>query len=674
MLKRLHLLTHPQQWPRDTRDTLFLLAVIALVLLPQAGQVPLWCSGLSVAVLLWRATLALRQQALPSRAWLVGLLLMAMALTWWSHQSLLGQSAGVTLIVVLLALKTLELRARRDAFVVFFLGFFVLLTHFFHSQSLLTALGMLLALFGLLTALVLAHMPVGQPPLREAARTAGVMVLLGTPIMVLLFLLFPRLSPLWNSPADPQQGRSGLSGSMQVGRVAELALDDSIALRIRFDGPVPPAQDLYFRGPVLSTFDGHDWLLLQSDFPRALRAPANLAVFGTPVRYEVTQEVSRQPWLLVLDATPQAPAVPGYQVGMGADLQWFIQPAAAEVLRYRAESYTTFRHGPLQAMTQLQDYVALPPGYNPRTLALAAQMRQDPLLAQADASTLTEAVLQRLRSGGYRYTLEPGVYGQHSADEFWFDRKAGFCEHITSAYVILMRALDVPARIVTGYQGGDRNPLDGYWAVRQSDAHAWAEVWQAGRGWLRVDPTAAVAPSRVQVLRRLAPPAGVLGALGGLAQGARDFGKPLRAAWEALNNAWTQRVLNYSRAQQFKLLQNLGFPSPDWQDLGLVLSAAFTVTLLGGLAAAAAWNRGWRQDPWLVLLARARQRLARSGLAHAQHLSPRQLAQALQARDGVRSQGVQQWLLALEAQRYARTQPGSLAALRRAYKGLPWPA
>jgi protein-glutamine gamma-glutamyltransferase len=226
--------------PRDTRDTLFLLAVIGWVVALQTPYIPWWCSLITVGVLAWRGWLAWRMLPLPGWPWRLALLTVAVGATWFSHRTILGQDAGVTLIVVLLALKTLELRARRDAFVVFFLGFFTLLTHFFHSQSLLTALGILLALLGLLTALVLAHMPVGRPPLWLPIRYAGGMALLGAPIMLVLFMFFPRFAPLWGIPNDSTLGRSGLSGQMVVGEIARLALDDSIAFRVEFEGGEAP--------------------------------------------------------------------------------------------------------------------------------------------------------------------------------------------------------------------------------------------------------------------------------------------------------------------------------------------------------------------------------------------------------------------------------------------------
>ncbi|MES2424568.1 MAG: DUF3488 and transglutaminase-like domain-containing protein [Pseudomonadota bacterium] len=669
-----HALSTLRTLPRDSRDTLFLLVVVGWVVLPQISNLPLWCSLLTGTVLLWRGALAITARPLPGRWTLLVVLAFTLAATWYSHRTLLGRDAGVTLTVVLLALKTLELRARRDAFVIFFLGFFTMLTNFFFSQSLLTAAAMLVALLGLLTALVNAHMPVGRPPLLQAARTAGWMALLGAPIMAVLFLLFPRMAPLWGIPADGMTGRSGLSASMQVGNIARLVLDDSIAMRIKFDAPTPPPQqDLYFRGPVLSTFDGREWKQLVSGFTRRMQPPANLQVAGTPIGYEVTLEPNSKPWIFLMEAAAEAPVVPGYEVGMTPDLQWLANRPVTDLLRYKAQSYSTFRHGPVQNAVQLQDYVDLPAGFNPRTLALAAEMRRDPQLANAPADALAQAVLQRLRSGGYVYTLDPGVAGQHSADEFWFDTKEGFCEHIASAFVVLMRALDVPARIVTGYQGGERNNVDGFWVLRQSDAHAWTEIWQAGRGWVRVDPTAAVAPSRVGAFQRLQPQRGAIAqAFNSAFSLSPGLLANLRASWEALNNGWNQWVLNYSQGRQFSLLQNLGFNSPSWQDLSyLLIGIVVAVSLLGALWA---WWERSQHDPWLRLLERTRRKLEQAGLDLPATSPPRQMAQAARRHFGDEAQALHDWLLALEALRYAPHPAARLATLKRDFHQLRWPA
>lgn len=684
----MNLLYRLKHLPRDTRDTLFLLLVIAWIILPQTEHLPLWCSAMTGLVLLWRGWIAVQGRSLPSRWWLLLCLLGASGATFYSHQTLMGRDAGVTFIVVLLALKTLEMRARRDAFVVFFLGFFTLLSNFFFSQSLLTAIAMVVGLLGLLTALVNQHMPVGRPPLLMAARTAGGMALLGAPIMVLLFVLFPRIAPLWGLPGDAMGGRSGLSGSMQVGTMTSLALDSSVAMRVRFEGAVPPQRDLYFRGPVLTTFDGREWKPLRSAFPPRLQLASQLQVSGEPIRYEVTLEGNNHPWLPLLDATPSPPTLKGYTARMNPELQWSAERPMGELVRFQAQSYTAFRHGPLNKELGLQDSVELPAGFNPRTLQLALELRRGH--AGADASALVALVLDKLRTGGYTYTLEPGVYGSNTADEFWFERKQGFCEHIASSFVLLMRALDIPARVVTGYQGGELNSVDGFWTVRQSDAHAWAEVWLEGQGWVRVDPTSAVAPSRTGSLQRLLPPRSAIAqALGAMSPG---LAINLRAFWEASNNRWNQWVLNYSQAQQLDFLRHIGFDSPGWEDLSKVLIGIIVAASLAG-AAWTQWERR-RQDPWLRLLHGAQHKLKKAGLVPTENKPPRHLARALQALidraagsdrapseagNAAELERIRDWLLRLEAWRYAPHGPSraerrrTLDTLRREWGQLHWP-
>lgn len=659
--------------PRDGRDSLFLLLVIGWIILPQVGNLPLWCSLLAGALLAWRAWLAVASRPLPSHWWVLGLLVVSLVATFATHHTLLGRDAGVTLIVMLLALKTLELRARRDIFVVFFLGFFTMLTNFFFSQSLATAAAMLLALLGLLTALVNAHMPVGKPPLAHAARTAAWMTLLGAPVMAALFLLFPRIGPLWGIPSDAMSGRSGLSATLQVGNLASLVLDENIAMRVKFEGRVPPQSDLYFRGPVLSAFDGREWRPLQPrlgsrSFP-LLSGGAQLQVSGEPVRYEVTLEPNNRPWILVLDATATPPVVPGFETVMTSELLWVANRPVTDLLRYRAESYTSFRHGPRSSAGVLPEYLELPPGFNPRTLELAAQMRRDPNLAGRGPQALVQAALDRLRTGNYHYTLDPGVYGQHSADEFWFDRREGFCEHIASAFVVLMRGMGIPARLVTGYQGGELNGVDGFWIVRQSDAHAWTEVWLAGRGWVRVDPTSAVAPGRTGSFQRLQAPRGVIASAFGTVS--PNLAASVRAAWEALNNSWNQWVLNYTQSKQLDLLKNLGFTSPSWEDLSYVLLALVVALALTG-AAWTLWDRR-QHDPWLRLLLRVRRRLGQAGVDLPPATPPRQIATVVTGRFGETGRALSDWLLKLETQRYARNPGVSLAALQREFKQLAWP-
>ena len=464
---------------------------------------------------------------------------------------------------------------------------------------------------------------------------------------------------------------------MQVGSIAKLALDDSVAMRIKFEAATPPQRDMYLRGPVLSTFDGQEWRPAKPDFSSRFSVAASLVVAGTPTNYQVTLEQTNRPWLFVLDAALSSPQIAGYQTAMQADLQWMLNKPASELIRYKAQSFTDFKHGPDKPVIGLREFVELPTGFNPRTLALANEIRRDARYTQAGSAELVQVVVERLRTGGYTYTLEPGLYGPNTADEFWFDKKEGFCEHIASSFVILMRALDVPARIVTGYQGGEQNTVDGFWTVRQSDAHAWAEVWHEGRGWLRVDPTSAVSPGRTGAAQRLVAPQSVVGQA--LSNISPVFTLQLRAVWDAVNNSWNQSVLNYTQGKQLNLLKNIGFTSPSWEDLSFMLIGIVVAVSLVG----AAWSlwENTQHDPWLRLLGKARKRLAKAGLQSTAASTPRELAQLLSGRFGdahtSSHQPVLAWLMRLEKQRYAATAEDkhqSVKQLQQQFKRLDWPA
>ena len=647
----------PAHWrhlPRDSRDTLFQLAVIGWTLLPHLAHLPTWCIALTALMLLWRAQLALSNAPLPSRWAVAGVLLVAIALTLWTEGTLLGKEAGVTLLVVLMALKTLELRARRDALVVFFLGFFLVLTNFLYSQSLLTAAAMLLSVWGLLTALVLAHMPVAKPSLWQAGAVAARSAALGAPLMVALFMLFPRVGPLWGMPQDAA-GKTGLSGSMRMGAMAEIANDDAIAFRIRFDGRAPPPEAMYFRGPVLSRFDGREWTRQLGGALAAAAARAPVQLLGQPLRYQMTLEPIRLPLLPLLELTPDradaAPLIEGLSAWQRSDLQWQTERPVAERLRFEASAWLLHRHGPRQMTPALHEDLALPPQTNPRSLAWAAELRARPELAQADASALVSLLLEHLRSGGFIYTLEPGMYsGAHAVDEFWFDRKLGFCEHFAASMVVMLRAMQVPARVVTGYLGADPAPVDGWHIVRQSNAHAWVEYWQAGVGWLRSDPTAAVSPDRVVRGTGPTPRPGLVA--NAIASVNPQLLAQLRTLLEATNNRWNQWVMNYSRTQQFRLLEGLGVDSPSWHDLAYAL---IVLLCAGSLAAAgwALWDRH-RQDPWQRLQRRVQQQLAQLQVEVQPHEPPRTRAQRVREQLGVAGEALALQLEALDHARYAQ--------------------
>jgi transglutaminase-like putative cysteine protease len=640
-----------RQLPREARDTLFLLAVIAWTVLPHASHLPTWAIALTAIVLFWRGSLAIGGGALPGRWVLIVVLAIAIGLTFWSYRTLLGKEPGVTLAVALMALKTLELRARRDAFVVFFLGFFLILTHFLYSQSLPVAAAMLISVWGLLTALVLAHMPVGQPSLRQAGGLAARTALFGAPVMALLFVLFPRIGPLWGVPQDGIS-TTGLSNIMKMGSITEVARDDSIAMRLRFEGEPPPPPERYFRGPVLTRFDGVEWRPTGLPFaaPGAPARPPVLKTQGEPIRYEVTLEPIRLASIPLLEATTSLSPIDGFQVSQRDDLQWLADRQVFERVRFKAEAYPHFTLGLARRVGALQDALELPPGYNPRTIAWAQSFRNEMPNRNVSATIFALAVLEHIRIGGYNYTLESGDYGRDGIDEFWLDRKEGFCEHFAAAFVVVMRSVGIPARVVTGFQGTDPTPVDGFYIVRQSSAHAWAEFWQSGSGWVRADPTGAVAPDRIGRSSRLAPQPGFVAET--LDNMSPELLAGLRSAWEATNNRWNQWVLNYSRGQQLDVLKNLGFQSPSWEDLALLLIGTLSAFALAG--AAWAWFDRHRVDPWVRQLDRLKRSLRSIGIAAAPHEAPRALAARVRERLGVAGEPLAAAFDALEAQRYSR--------------------
>ncbi|MFZ5547620.1 MAG: transglutaminase TgpA family protein [Pseudomonadota bacterium] len=644
---------------REARDTLFMLLVIAWTIAPQLLRLAPWVGLLCLAVLSWRSWIAWRQAPLPSRWWLIAVLLLAAGLTWWTERTLVGKDAGVTLLIVLMALKTLELRARRDALVVFFLGFFLVLTQFLYSQSLWTAVAMGLSVWGWLTALTLAHMPAGRPKLWEAATLAGRAALIGTPIMVTLFLLFPRVGPLWHMPGAG--GKTGLSDNLQLGDVAELANDESIAFRLRFEGTPPAAEALYFRGPVLSDYDGQRWRAA-APMPAPPGEWVEPAVEARTVyRYELTLEPIRVPWLPLLEGTRQPPlsnpVIAGLPAQRDAAGQWRLPRPLNERVLLKAE--TDFGGPPATRLRRWEQFglVHLPPGRHPRTRAWAASLRQRPELREAGPDALAQAVLNHIRRQPYVYTLSPGAYGDDAVDEFWLDRRQGFCEHYAAAFTVVMRALGVPARIVTGYQGTDLLAVDGYYAVRQSHAHAWAEFWHPEQGWVRADPTAAVAPGRILSSEALeAPPGLMAGALEAVNPGLH---LTLRRWAELMDNRWNQWILGYGKRQQFDLMGKLGVESPDLLSL---LRALVGLVIVVGLAGTLwAWLDARRQGPWQRLRQRIERELGRRGVPARPSDTLATLAQRLRSAGGPAADEAVQALQALERSRYGRPAAGASA-------------
>ncbi len=550
----------------------WLLAVALATSLPHAEHLPLWLTLIFGSLLLGRAWLWQHNARLPGR-WLLAVVAIAgTAGIAWHYRTLFGRDAGVALLVFFMALKPLELHARRDGLVIVMLGFFLLLTHYFHSQGIPT--GLWLFATTILLAATLIRMHGGGPSPRRILADAATLVAQALPLMLVLFLLFPRVQgPLWGLPRDAHAGLTGLSDRMSPGSLNQLIQSGEIAFRAQFTSQLPARSQLYWRGPVLDLYDGQTWRANPRNALRSANKPAAVEILRPNFAdYTLTLEPHNQRWLLALDLPISFPE--------GTGLWPTFETLAREPVRYRTRY--TFRSALDHAANRdepprmREQSLRLPANLNPRTRQLAHEW----LERYGIPERISDAALRFFRDEQFFYTLQPPLLGEHAIDEFLFDSRRGFCEHYAAAYVVLMRAAGVPARVVTGYQGGEINPIDGYLTVRQSDAHAWAEIWLEGKGWIRVDPTAAVAPSRIERGIGAALPAS--DPLPALVRVDGDWLRrlqQLRHRWEAVNNAWNQWVIGYNPQRQHEVLSRLGMKSPDWRTMSLALAACSALIL-----------------------------------------------------------------------------------------------
>ena len=602
---------------RDKADILLLLGACTLVLLPHSAHLPAWVTPVCAVLLAWRGWITFRGNRLPPRWLLLPAAALTMAGVYLTYRTFFGREPGVAMLALLLTLKLLEMHARRDLFVALFLSFFLILSSFFYSQSIGTALLTLAAVLAILTTQVSFQFTGAVPPLKQRLRIGATIILLAAPVTLVLFLLFPRIQgPLWGMPGDAHSGRTGMSETMEPGNIQNLAQSDEIAFRVKFDGPVPPQAQLYWRGPVLGGFDGKKW------FPQRRRSKATSSVklYGEPMRYQVTLEPHGKRWLFALDIPGNVPQIERNLARMTLDMQLLASDAIHDRLRYDAFSHLAYALNPTELTSTLQQWLDLPPAYNPRALTFAAELRAK---SRDDAEVVANA-LRYFKRENFRYTLQPPLLGRHSVDDFLFTTRAGFCEHYSSAFVVLMRAAGVPARVVTGYQGGELNTTDGFLVVRQSDAHAWAEVWLQDRGWIRVDPTSAVAPERVERNLASAIPRQILGGLITLDTSGNTWLARLqqfRQGWDAVTNAWNQWVLNYTPQQQRNFIKSLGFDEADWRTMVTLMFVCGAIAVAMVVLPLLIKER--KHDPLEAIYDSLCRHLARKGFPRASHEGPR---------------------------------------------------
>ena len=595
----------------DIRNVLWLLAAMAFVVAPHMLRLPPWVGIFFGVIVAWRAWIAWAALRSPPRALMWAITVAATVGTFLTYGRIFGRESGTTLLIVMAALKLLEMRSARDVVLSIYLGFFLVITNFLFSQTIPLGIYMLVCVWVFVATLVGFNHVGRAPTMSQRLRPAGEILVQALPLMAAFFILFPRAQgPLWALPRDSRTAQSGLSETMSPGNIANLIKSDAVAFRVQFHDKLPPYQSLYWRGPVLVEFDGATWKM-----PQFIgQGHFNYARRERPTRYEVSLEPHEKTWLFALDVPGDLPP----RSTLLSDLQLRAHRPIVQPLRYEVTSYLGYQYGHGTSQYQRDINLRFDETRNPRTVALGRQWKAenpDPRLILQKASRL-------FTMGGYQYTLEPPLLDPVSPyDDFLFSSKQGFCEHYSGAFVLLMRASGIPARVVTGYQGGEVNPINNELIVRQADAHAWAEIWVAEEGWVRIDPTAAVSPLRVEGgVNAALGPIGVIPSL----IAADRFGilASLRYAWQSMNSRWEQWVVGYNMDRQRQFFSNLGFSDIDWRTLGFwLLIATFLVggaVTLGLLVR----DRPPRREAALLAWNRFCAKLAAAGFARAPHEGP----------------------------------------------------
>jgi transglutaminase-like putative cysteine protease len=603
--------------------TFWVIATFALAMLPQLLRMPLPVAALTLAPLLWRTGAELRDwKPLPAllRHALTGL---ALVVLFVSYGDLSGRRSAVSLLTLMLALKLIEGYRIRDARLVVAFSLFLCATQFLFAQGIAmplyggaTVILALVALTRLQRNEAWSHADGRAPAVRASLFSElgfGFRLLaVALPAGLAFFLLFPRLAtPLWGIPDTTLDSKTGLSDSMSPGSIQQLFMDDSPAFRVSFEGTPPGPADLYWRGPVFWRFDGTTWK--GSFYGSNIEAPARPGLTGAPWSYTVQIEPNERNWLFALDY----PATTPPDTRLTLDFQLIRRDPVIQLMRYAMVSNPDFIDTPQLPQTLRQQALDLPDGSNPRTRELVDRWRAE----TPDDDAFARRVLEHFNREAFHYALDAPLLGRHPVDEFLFESRTGFCEHYASSFAVMMRMAGIPARIVTGYMGGWYNAMGDYYLVRQSDAHAWAEIWLPASGWTRVDPTAAVSPLRIQQ-----------GSLGALSEPRHllDYSwlRGMRNSIDIVQQRWNDWVIEYGARQQARLFSPFGLDnaSPTMLVGLLFLALAVFGVILFPLVLRI---RGpARRDPVQKAWHKFLQRLGRAGFAARPSSGPLELAEA----------------------------------------------
>ncbi len=640
----------------------WLMAAMAFVIAPHVARLPWWVLGVCVGSGVARWWIARRAWHTPPW-WIMGLIAVAVtAGARLEYGRLFGREVGVVLLIAMLCLKVLEMRNRRDAIIAIFMGFFLAITNFLYSQTILMGGYMFICVL-IFVATLIGYNRVASPAgWKERLRPAAMICVQAIPMMLVMFFLFPRLSgPLWRMPGD-ESASTGLSDSMTPGDISKLSKSTAVAFRVDFEGPVPDNSDLYWRGPVLGLNMGRTWRA-QPVFPLPDGVALDMKSEAPPVKYRVTLQPHNKPWLFALDMPKDVPK----DALLFPDYQMRVRGAVTALRAYDVSSVLRFRAGSTLSERERRENLALYPGFNPRALAYVRELKQQ----FSDSKALIEHLMQRYNRE-FEYTLEPPRLAEHPVDEFLFDTKKGFCEHYAGSFVFLMRAAGIPARVVTGYQGGEVNPITRQLVVRQSEAHAWAEVWFDDLGWVRADPTFAVSPLRInRGITEALGPLDMFDTVAGFDK--LGFLKRVAFSWDAINNQWNQWVVGFNQDRQRMAMSTwFNIQDADWRDLAKALLIGAGIA--GALATAFVLLRQLktRRDPLVEAWDKLCTKLANHGFAKLPHEGPNAWEERLRQHDAELAIRVSPLIRNYVALRYRETgsKSAEIATLQRAIRRL----
>jgi protein-glutamine gamma-glutamyltransferase len=542
---------------------IWLLSAVVLVILPQATRMPVWISLIALMCITWRVLIYTGKLDYPGRS----IRILAVLFTLFASASQIRTiGAGLDSAAALLSLgfvfKLIEMRFKRDVYVVISLCFVMAMVAFLYSQTVVTTLYITLVIVVILGAMIASNRSNSILDNSGTSRLAGTIILQAIPLTIVLFLVFPRIAPLWAVPIQSGSGSTGVTDEMSPGDISQLGRSGDLAFRVQFENGARPIHSaLYWRGLVLDNFDGETWRRRRSSSYSMAAArqsfdidwEGRVSTTGNPDYYNIILEPTQQPWLYGLHlAEPQS-----RDVVQGGNFEIFKDGLVTQRFSYDLRSYAQNRTDTFLLDSVRTRNLRIPGEGNEASREFAQQLRST---VESDRDFVF-AVLAHFQQEEFYYTLNPPLLDENRIDEFLFDTREGFCEHYASSFAYLMRAAGIPARVVVGYQGAEYNRFEDYLMVYQYNAHAWNEVWLEGEGWVRFDPTGAVSPERIELGVEAAlrdDPAFLEESLfSDLRLGGINWLNTMRLRLDAIEYEWNRRVVNYDEEVQFELFERL---------------------------------------------------------------------------------------------------------------------